>query len=730
MMHAEVIRTKAFPALRVNGELQTGLAFYTVTDSTPEARRATAGRIAEFRDAGIHNYTFGLGLGDFMGQKAFWKGPGQYDGAVLDDLLGFVLSVDPAARILPRVAMDAPTWWKASHGDEIAIGWDRKRGLFREEWLQSFSSQPWRQDAGAALAEYIRYAEEKFSDHLLGYHVCAEASHEWSYGWWGSLHDYGPAQVSGFRAWLKQRHGGDVAALRRAWHDETVTFETAAIPSGESRVTGDYFEFFDSAKGSARSEYLEYHNWVVADAIRHFAAIAKESTGRQKLCGAFYGYYFFGENALLLDVGHRALAHVLASPDVDFIACPYNYRERHSGGVAITQSVASSIRLAGKLCYVEDDTRTCLAPAGAGWGRADTLADSVNILKRNWASAVTAGSSLWWMEQSPGWFSHPDVMATIGGMEALAHDLLEEAAQKGSPANTQIAVLVSDESARYMRYNTSLVEPLLNAFCVENLPRLGAPYDVFLTSDLERLAGEGLLEPYKLFVFLNTPFLDARQRRIIADKITCAGHTVLWIGCAGLISETGFSVNNVSALTGIALADEGYGGRVRLAVTDFGDEITQNVPRNLQFGTYEPTGPLLWCVDKAARHLGEAYCMPALGKDWLWKTGMLAGKTALAVKELGDWRSVWCGVPNPSSSLLRGIARKAGVHIYLDTDDVVYANARLLAVHTRYAGTRSIALPRPASVTDAFTREPIAAKADAFEARMERGATGGWLLEE
>ena len=109
MLQAEVVQTKAFPAFRVNGELQTGLAFCTVArDLSADNREAAARRIAEFRDAGIHYYTFGLGLDAFMGQKSFWNGPNDYDYAVLDDLFGFVIAIDPAARILPRIALDAP----------------------------------------------------------------------------------------------------------------------------------------------------------------------------------------------------------------------------------------------------------------------------------------------------------------------------------------------------------------------------------------------------------------------------------------------------------------------------------------------------------------------------------------------------------------------------------------------------------------------------------------------
>jgi len=729
-MRAEVIQTKAYPAFRINGELQTGFAFCTVAqDLSAENRDAAARRIAEFRDAGIHYYTFGIGLGAFLGQKSFWNGPGVYDYTAIDDIFNFVLSIDRDARILPRVALDGPEWWKKTHPDEIAVGWSKERGLFKEDWLQSFSSRPWREDAGAALREYVNYVEREFSDNVIGYHVCAEASHEWSYGWGSTLHDYGPAQVKGFQEWLKERHEGSVERLREAWKDGAVTFETAELPSGESRHKGDYFEYFDPSKGKQRIEYLEYHNWVVGDAIRYFASIVKDATGRNKLCGVFYGYYFFGENALLLDVGHRALAHVLASPDIDFISCPYNYRERHVGGVAIAQTIAGSIRLSGKICYIEDDTRTSLAPAGSGWGQAENLKDSIEILKRNYAFAVAGGNSLWWMEQTPGWFSDSEILRTIGAMETLGKEMLRKSAQRDSPANTEIAVFVSEESAYYMRYSTSLIEPLINAFCVEQLPRLGAPYDVFMTSDLNRLASENHFDKYKLFIFLNAPFLDAEQRRIIRKNITRGGHTVLWICCPGYISEKGLSAENVSGLTEIDIVEEGYGGKVRLAITDFDNDITKDVPRNLMFGTNEPTGPLFWCVDKNAQHMGEQYCMPALDRDWRWRTGMVANKTGLAVKEFKDWRSVWCGVPNIPSPLLRGIAKRAGVHIYVDTDDVVYANKLLVAVHTRYSGKRHIVLPKPSAVVDAFTRKTIARNAKAFDVHMERGTTGIWLLE-
>lgn len=65
--------------------------------------------------------------------------------------------------------------------------------------------------------------------------------------------------------------------------------------------------------------------------------------------------------------------------------------------------------------------------------------------------------------------------------------------------------------------------------------------------------------------------------------------------------------------------------------------------------------------------------------------------------------------------LLRSFLRAAGVHVYLDTDDVVYAGNGWLAIHTRDGGRRRVALPFPARVTDAFRDVPVAERADGLD---------------
>ena len=135
--------------------------------------------------------------------------------------------------------------------------------------------------------------------------------------------------------------------------------------------------------------------------------------------------------------------------------------------------------------------------------------------------------------------------------------------------------------------------------------------------------------------------------------------------------------------------------RPRLSLSRLDHPITRGLPPGLRVGPHRPIGPLFFCDDPQADVLGH-------------QTGMrdlthyeIDGGPGLAVRDFGTWRSVWCGVPGLPAPLLRGIARWAGVHVYSDQDDVVYATRSLLAVHARHAGRRIVRLPARCDVTDA-----------------------------
>ncbi len=58
-----------------------------------------------------------------------------------------------------------------------------------------------------------------------------------------------------------------------------------------------------------------------------------------------------------------------------------------------------------------------------------------------------------------------------------------------------------------------------------------------------------------------------------------------------------------------------------------------------------------------------------------------------------EWTSVYLASPDIPAPVLRGIARHAGVHLYSEDGDVLYATPELLSVHTVSGGKRTFRLP-------------------------------------
>jgi hypothetical protein len=101
------------------------------------------------------------------------------------------------------------------------------------------------------------------------------------------------------------------------------------------------------------------------------------------------------------------------------------------------------------------------------------------------------------------------------------------------------------------------------------------------------------------------------------------------------------------------------------------------------------------------------------------------GAAALTLAEHDGWTSVFSASPGLPPGILRNLARRAGVHIYSETDDAFYAGRGLLALHAWEAGPKAIALPRPVRLREILGGESeervtdrIGFEAEAFETRV------------
>jgi hypothetical protein len=269
---------------------------------------------------------------------------------------------------------------------------------------------------------------------------------------------------------------------------------------------------------------------------------------------------------------------------------------------------------------------------------------------------------------------------------------------------------MDDESFYHQTYLKNLELPGVHAQCVRHLPRLGAPADIQALDDFL----DGRLRPYKLYLFLNALALNDARRAKLKRQIRKDGRVAVWVYASGALNRD-LSPANVAEVTGISVAMTKTPWGPFMNVTDYKHPITRVLPEGYQWGTDLNLSPTFYVADPKARSLA----------DVVHAQGRCA--EGLAVKEFANWKSVFCAVPGIPPDVLRGMARYAGVHLYSEAGDVLFAVKELLGVHTVRGGTHTFRLPQKVGVVyDVFSGKIVARNTDSFTVRLAEMSTSMW----
>lgn len=719
-MSAYVNMHNGTPTLFLDG--QPAFAGYLWTNAPERDGHPAAPTIRKYAEAGVHLYAFDVGTQS----SNEWRGPGpdyegHFDFSETETRLQQMLDIDPEARFHFRVHLDhrGETWWHEMYPDECELGSDGLRVF------PSFASTVWRSQANDFLRAFIAHMDTiGLADRVVAYQTGAGGTGEWVKGecsMAAQCADFSAPMQRHFRDWLRAQYADNENALRIAWADDQVRFDTAAVPSAAAQLNTTHFTFRDPRLEQAVIDYYRCLADLCADLLIDFHGTVKEATNGQALAGAFYGYLlelawnmsFFGvedasEYSTTQRSGHLGLARVLRCPDTDFIVSPYSYGFRGIGGHGCAMPPAESMRIHGKLYLFEDDTRTNLNDPDVGFGRAASLEDSSAVLKRNFSEILTRGQGIWWLGGSPG---NPHIDPS---REPAFGTLLKEFEALGAfglhldrTPGADIAVILDDESFYYESIRNDLDLPLIFQQRLWGLPKIGAPTDYYLLDDLL----EGRLPPYKLYIFLNAFRLDETRRDALKKQIRCKGRMAVWIYASGYIKDEP-SIDHMTDLTGFQFGSGEHPWGPLMQITDFTHSITQDLPQDTTWGTNSLLGPVFHLEDPEATVLGEV----------VYSQGRC--QAGLGVKRFDDWTSIYVAAPNIPAPVLRGLARFAGAHLYNDAGDVLYATSQLLSVHTVGGGQRSFGLPQEVEVVyDLFKRQIVAEGVDRFEVDLPARST-------
>jgi hypothetical protein len=746
------------PTIFLNGAPQFGALFHTLWDEAALAQVPLA------KEAGVRLYTVmqvtgggggGAGAAQPELNPTTWVAPKYFDYTWNDKQITNILEQDPDAYFTVWVTLFTPDWWDEEHMDQMIVFSDgvvrrRVRTLIQQprtiKWTQgSWASEPWRETVGTALRKYLEHLKEMpWGDRV----VAVRLGHSFSTEWYmpgsveGYMGDYSQPNKQAFRNWLQKKYGNN-EQFQKAWNMPEVTFETAVIPSKLQRLDGLTADRNMGLRGRTAHwlwfanpdifrrvpddqqviDYTRYTSELVVETIDYFAKITKDETNSTKIVGAPYGYAHLrgGSNTHLM--GKNAQGKMLQSPYLDYQTSPPLSTWDLNGQRRKLGHSMDSMHLHNQHFILEMDH----------WMRRDFATD-IQRMRSKMHSAMMTGASVYIQK------TIKDVMDPQKNIadywQALGETIRIGNASMQYPRNSvsQIAILGDEEHFDYLNHDAlykvgSVYNGVLSAASIT-----GSPYDFYLHEDVAHAD----FPDYKLYIVTNAWMLTDGELTALQNKLCRNGNVVAWVYAPGYVDGNGKqSVDRVSQLTGIRLRREktptpwarsapwenpqpGLGptyavplGRLqnplRVRIDNANHPVAQVIGAGTEFGLPERIGPRFVVDDPDATIFGRY---------------IDGNSPALALKKQDDWTSVYIGTPGLNAQVIKGLAKLAETHFFMDTDDLVEANESYLSITCRtQGGEKNIRLPHKAVLYDLYQQKPVGEAGREFTVTMQPKTT-------
>jgi len=716
----EIRKINGIPRLYVNGEAVPTITYRNrLHDDFAYMRK--------FADSGHRIF--------FMTHLRRWDQPESEYWRVVNEKVRTILGFrDDILLVLGMYLAVGPEWAKAHPSDvahdtdgPLTPGVDPYHGgiitipysLFSKE----FEGEGVRQVK--AHTKFVR--EHPLGDRIIGFFIEAGAAQEWIPFPRSTQMDYAPVVTDGFREWLRRKYRTD-AALRKAWKRADVSLDTALPPTMEEQTSPTHGDFFDPSLGRHVIDFQTCYMRNIGDRIHATCAAAKRGA-EGRLVGIFH------EPPMEVGARDHEWQRVMEDPSTDFYAGPTCYESRKAGMPTPVHHLVDSLRLLNKLFFTEEDTRPhTVAKKSGAHSHAYTRKESRDTISRSILHTFAKGVLGWYWDFQQQWFSEPWFFGMFEELQRIG-----VAVQEARPRSAaEVAVFVDEGSIPYTRGDNTLLGAQGHRLLIHEINRIGCPHDIYLFDHVRRSD----LPDYKLYVFLNTYRVTEAQRRAV-KRLRRDGHVLFFPHATGFINDEAkatASVDNMADLIGMDFKEIDARRPTVVITSDRDHPLVNALPVGHMFGCFPrylrsslsggsqgdpvfppviPVSPI-FCVDDAdAISLGY-YALDDLPAPVATSRRTPKPKShddhryvGFAAKQGRDWTSIYAGALAMTSEFLRGLARFSGAHIYLDTDDTLYANDRLIVLHTNWrpGRTRTISLPRRTNVYDLFAEGRVVARA-------------------
>ncbi|GEM_PF-2308302 len=629
----------------------------------------------------------------------WWIGPDQYDFSELDRSLNLLLHRYPDSMLGLYVWCQPGAWYTKTYPERMSRMEDGSTYGYYVSAID-FANAEYRADAQRALTALVEHIEKYYGPKTFLYNLMGGISCEWQ-GWAAHSDHYADFSKGGVQEFI------DYAALNGV--------EVTAVPTREEREASLDDVFRSPSEDALAILYDKFYSASIAECVALLATATKNACNHTKLVGCYYGYLM--EYASLGHCtnggGHNNIQRLLDSPDMDFFLSPQSYAIRSLGAPDADMKPYGAIFNAGKFSMMEDDTRTHLT-FKTDFEQTLNLDYTLRVLKRNVGMALAHATPMNHLPLVGGnELDHPAIRAMFTRTMQAGQYLMEN----GSSPSAEIAAVIDEDAIRYraatrttvsvrdrsrymynhdgtLRSQGRSVQPVTgDLLYYQRIPlaQFGAPVDVVLLSDILKNPAK-----YKMVIFLNA-VKDKPELRDAIQALRDNGAKIVFTYGTGFLDEQGISTETLSANVGMEMDLAGQG---TLCVKF--DETNENAGHPYAVKTR------FRVIDGNATPLArytDTYDVAVAEKDGAY----------------------FYGTTDLDRDFLRMVAKQAGVHVFMEEDDNLYASRDVVSIHANHAGHKVVNLPRQCDVVDIYSREVVATQATSFEFDMEAFETRVFL---
>ncbi len=635
-----------------------------------------------------------------------WQSDGTYDFSQVDNQLLHALSYAPDANVALMIGIDPAldfgnvypdAAWRDIN-DKIVYMNPPDARYYPERKGQkypyvSFTAPDFRRECGKflfALGEYLK--TKPWGKAVVGIHVFGGGDGQWFYrprkNDFAEMMDRSPGNLAAMKDAIRKYYRNDVNALRKAWGDEKLTFETITFPTKEAYNRHRFLRDPNDPEARKIIDFIKLYPEVITDTLGFCTTEFERGMGKKLLKSRYY----FG----------TSMGHLLKHSPFDIMVSvpPYGVSRLHGAVGRVHQPPASAV-LHKKVYLDELDLRTSYSPVAVygtsnaiRWNGVEHGPDGfLNMTRKMAAPALTNRQGYWYL--------------TIGGNSSYQYemgDTIREsfaAAKHDAPTielDDQIAFFWDEEARTMMgdRFGWSVDQHSTHQG-QRVLFQSGVGVQQYLLSDLthpERKAA-------KINVFALGTTMTEEQIAFVEKNLQKNGNILVFVFDAGRTAPGGFE-KNIRRLTGMDVksAPNNMTGLAAFGPERFSDPLSRFIKNAAPISAGPFAIPLYYVDDPGAKPLA-----------YLARTGLVGA----AVKRHKNWTAVYLSIPlglAVDPGFFRQLALEAGIVPFAPLGEISYAGNGIIAIHATSDGEKTLQWAEPADVADLATAAIVNGKSE------------------